>query len=212
MLVSEIESRFYTEYDEFQSDYISADKLTLLAWHAQNNVFNNNLIPSYQSTKRISEDLLPLKKFQTISAPSSNEINLSGGIADFNSLIILTPTYTVSGTTYTNPATLLLDVDKNSTYAKGTLRYPKYEQYTDSNSDTILLLRPSNTPTQVEIEYFRTPIPIDFNSPNDNIPYTDNAIGLIIDTMKQLAAEAFRDPEFFNTSSAMLQQDQTPNI
>jgi len=213
MLVSVIKSRFLTEYDEFQSDYISPAKMSNIFWHAQNNVFNNNLIPAYQSTKRITEDLLPIKKTQTLTSLSNNTINLTQQVTDFNSLIWPIPTYISGGITYTNIATLLLDVDRNSVYAQGDLRYPKYTQNSNDLNETILILQPlSEVPTQVEIEYFRTPIAIDFEVSDYDIPYGDNVIGLIIDSAKQIAAEAFRDPEFFNTSTAMLNQDNTPVI
>lgn len=207
MLTSAIKSKFFVEYDEFESINLSDDKLNEIFWDANNEVIKD-LIAQYQLSNRITEDLLSVLKKETLT-PASNEINLATDLTEYNTLVNVLCTFVVNSTTYTNQAWLLKANAKVSKYAQGTYLYPRYEQYSNATEESILKIYPQ-TPvlTSIEIDYFRNPWEIDFNSPATDIPYTDNVIGLIIKKVMQILGYTAREPESFNAASLLLKQQE----
>lgn len=211
MLVSEIKSRFLTLVDEFQAIYWSNTRLNNLFWNAQTVVYED-LMDEYQRTNSITEDLLPIVQNEVIT-PASNNINVDTELAQpYERLIIIKPTFTVSGTTYSYYAEPLLAEEKNSVYAQGTVRYPRYEQLTNSSSEKIIRLMPlTPTAASVDITYFKQPVTIDFASPATDIPYTDKVIEEIITKALQIGASLTREQGFFQTESVLLNQSKGNN-
>lgn len=203
MLVSQIKILFLTKFDEFQSAYVSNVRLTKFYYESQAEVFKD-LMAQYQISNRVTEDVLPLVKRDTIT-PTSNLINLDIDVSEYNTLINIYPLYA----NIQWPAKPWLAEEKLSTFAQGTSRYPRYDQISNSSGDRILTLYPSTTPNSCRIDFFRNPITIDFDNPTVDIPYTDNVINLITDKAVQIASSAFRDSEYFQTSSALLEQSNT---
>lgn len=208
MLTSLIQKLFLTKWDEFESAYVSNGRLNDFYYNASSEVFKD-LMSQYQLSNRITEDILVLVQ-RDVMTPTSNLINLTTDITNYNTLINIFPKYTTDAGDIQYPAKPFLAEEKLSFYAKGSQRYPRFDQYTNTGGNTILQLYPSITPDQVQIDFFKNPLTVDFDQPTVDIPYTENTINLITDKALQLAASAFRDGEFFNTSTTILQQANSP--
>jgi len=208
MLVSNIKSLFFTELDEFQAAYFDNPRLTDVFFDAQTQVYKG-LMKQYQLNNEITENLIPLTKKEVIN-PGSNTVNLTTALSvPYGRLITIKPTYTVSGQTYSYVAEQLLAEERNSVYAQGTIRYPRYEQYSDSNSEAICKLYPS-TPVvnSVEVDFFRQPFTIDFDTPGDDIPYTNEVITTIVTKALEIAAAITREDGFFQKENILLTQNK----
>jgi hypothetical protein len=208
MLVSQIKSIFLSKFDEFQSSYISNSKMNNWFFEAQAEVWKD-LIAQYQLTNRITEDCLSLLRTTTIT-PSSSEINLDTQVTEYNTLVNAYPKYVTAKGDIQYAAKPYINDEKISVFARGTERYPRFDQYSNGTAQRILKIYPDDVVAdEVKITYFRNPITIDFNSGGTNIPYTDNAINMIVDKAIQLASAATRDSEGFQEASALITQSNS---
>jgi hypothetical protein len=209
MLVSQIKSIFLSKFDQFSSAYISDLKLNNFYAEAQIEVWKG-IMASYQLTSRVTEDSLALLKTEVV-APTTNEINMDTDLTyDYNTLINVYPLYKTSKGDIQYAAKPYINDEKLSTFARGTIRYPRFDQYSNSTNQRILLIYPTDVlPNEVKLTYFRDIITIDFASPSTDIPYTNNTINLITDKAIQLASAATRDSEGFQEASALLYQSNT---
>lgn len=209
MLVSRIKQIFFSKFDAFQSSYINNSKLNDFFFEAQAEVWKD-LMSAYEINLRNTSDAVSLVRNETIT-PTSNIVNLTTDLAEpFNTIINVYPKYTTSRGVTQYPAKPFFQEEKLSVYAKGTIRYPRFDTFTNSSSEVQLRLYPEEiTPTEVTVMYFRNPITIDFNSPTDEIGYTDNTVNIIVDKAIQLASAATRDNESFQQSSILITQANT---
>jgi hypothetical protein len=209
MLVSQIKSIFFSKFDQFASAYLSDVKLNNFFNEAQTEVVKD-LCAQFQLSSRITEDCLPILRTENI-IPTTNEINLDTDLAfSYNTLISAEPKYVTSKGDIQYAAKPLFNNEKNSVFASGTTRYPRFDQYSNASSDRILLIYPTNTlPDEVKLTYFINPQDINFASPSTNLPFTNNYINLIIDKAIQLANSATRDEQGFQDASVLLTQSNS---
>jgi hypothetical protein len=209
MLASDIKALFFTRIDEFASAYWSNDKLNDLFFTAQTEVFED-LMDKYQLDNSITEAVLPLVKNETVNV--GNEINVDTDLSEaYQRLITIQPTFTVNGKTYSYYAEQFSAEESNSVYAQGSVRYPRYDQYSNSNNERIIKLYPTNaTVTSTAINYFRTFYTIDFaRVPPLDIPYPNQTIEMIVNKALQIAAATTREDGFFQTENVIMQQGKT---
>jgi len=209
MLVSEIKDKFFTLVDEFATQYFDDDKLNQFFGTSQTEVFED-FMAKYQLTNAITENILPLVLVETVTT-GTPYINLNIDLTEpYLRLITVTPKYVEGGKTYEYTAEQRFAEEKNAVYSKGTLRYPRYDQKAATKGDALLTVYPTEyNPTEVEINYFRKPYTIDFNSPSTDIPYPPMTIEMIINKSLQLAASTMREQVYYNTETQLLTAQKT---
>ncbi len=207
MLVSQIKRLFFTRIDEFASAYWDNTRLNDLFLNSQTEVFED-LMDKYQLDNSITEAVLPLVKYDSVTVGTN--INLDVDLNNpYQRLITIIPTFVQNGVEYTYYAEQLSAEESNSVYAQGTIRYPRYDQYSVGSDKIVKIYPTSNTPTVVVVNYFMQPITIDFDAPTTDIPYPKQTVELILNKAVQIAAATIREDAFFQTESALMNQGKT---
>lgn len=181
MLVSEIKSRFKV-YTDTMSFNFSTTQLNKIFAKAQTYYFER-LMNEYGRDTQNTTDVSAIFKRITIT-PASNVI-LYSSLPDYNRLGELLATYVVGGKTYNSIAKPININNNYSPFSGGNFEYPRYYLQDDG-----IVLQPSTTPSSVFCTYFRAPYDIDFNNPNDDIPYSEeNVQGIIMIAMNNVAQQ-----------------------
>lgn len=208
MLTSAIQSKFFTQFDEFENPEISDAKLTDIFFKASTEVFEE-LMDKYQIDNSITEAVLPIVRREVVAG--ANTIILDTQLTDpYQRLISVKPTFVVSGTTHSFVAEPNIEEQSNNSFSDATTRYPAYDLYSNSSDQKVLLILPTTSiPTTIEVRYFSKPLTIDFSTPAVDIPYPNQTIDLIIAKALQVTAAIVREDSYFQTQSALLAQTKT---
>ena len=187
---AEIKATFKAAYDSFGFNF-SNNQPNELFERAQN-VYWGNLADKWGMSLEVNIDLQPQIKEANIT-PSSNEIDLSVEITDYNRLGYVKPRYVVNGKTYEWAAKPLPISNRYSVYSEGTYRYPRYYLIQDT-----VVLQPSATPTNVNVIYVKNYESIDFSTPLQDIPITERNVQGIVDQALRLAGTMQREFDYAN--------------
>jgi len=141
MLTSAIKTSFIVAADEMSSNWTNT-QLNSIFLKAQT-LYWDNLSKTWGTTLKNSIDIAPIAKRTTIT-PSSNVVTYASIDADFDKPGFLRPTYTSGGETYSFPSKLITENLKYSSYATGTIRYPKHYLQADA-----IVFQPDDTPTSL---------------------------------------------------------------
>jgi hypothetical protein len=182
---AEIKAKFKVYMDEMSFN-LKNSELNRLFERAQD-AYWNSLANKWGTSLENSVDIAPIVKLVNTLAPASNTI-LYSDLPNYERIGFVKPTYVVNGATYSFPAKILTENQKYSPLNQGTLSYPRYYE-----TDTGIVLQPSDTPTNVMCTYLREPYPIDFDSPSDVIPYTEANVQGIITIALQNSAVSQRE-------------------
>lgn len=199
MLVSEIKSKFKTYSDNFSFNF-SNNQLNNIFAKAQN-YYWDGLANKWGLDLQNAIDIAPISKRITIT-PSSNIIPYSS-FPNYDRIGFVKPTYVIDGEEVSVPAKPIVENNKYSSLSSGTLRYPRYYLNDDG-----LVLEPSTTPTSLFCTYLREPYEIDFNSPTDDIPYTEMNVQGIIQVALNNIAVSQRE---YDQAGAIIQESQFNN-
>lgn len=182
---AEIKAKFKV-YSDQMSFNLKNSELKRVFERAQDSYWNS-LANKWGTSLENSVDIAPIVKLVNTLAPTSNVI-LYSDLPNYERIGFVKPTYFVNGTTYSFPAKILTENQKYSPLNAGTLSYPRYWE-----SDTGIVLEPNITPTNVMCTYLREPYPIDFDTPDVVIPYTEANIQGIIQIALQNVAVSQRE-------------------
>lgn len=198
MLVSEIHDKFKSLIDEFYTGEIPNRRLNKIFSQASANYFEK-LMNEYQLTNAITAELQPLI-LRATATPTNNEVAITD-IPNVKRVLAVKPTFSDGRSAW---AKELATEELGSVYARGTTRYPRYMMI----ADTILIQPETPTCTGVEVRYFRKPFEIDFDSPNDDIPYIEITIERIVQNAIAVTAQALREDGLYNIS----ERENTQNM
>lgn len=190
MVVSEIKSKYNALLDSFYSGSIPNRRLNSIFAHAGANYFEK-LMNQYQLTNSITAELQPLILKMNVS-PTNNEVDMAD-ITDVKRVLAVKATFSDGRE---NWAKELATEELGSIYSRGTTRYPRYYMV----ANTILIQPETPTCTGVEVVYFRKPYDINFDNPNDDIPYLEVTVERLIEEALAVTAKVLREDGFYAQS------------
>jgi len=184
----EFKAKFNTEYDEAYSGYWDDAKLNRLVESAVVDVIETK-IEEFQSSGKITDDLLPLLAEITLNA--TNNLIAVSAITNYKRLSNVKVLF--AGRTTTRTAKELKRNQQIGEYGRGSVLYPKYEFV----SNNLRILPLSATATSATIQYIRTAIPIIVTGITA-IPYNDKTIETILARTMAIASAANRELDMYN--------------
>lgn len=186
MTGADIKAKFDIKCDEVQSDYF--DDVTVQAFcdEALQNIFSREVY-QFQKTQQITDNLRAFIKEVTVSAPTSNLIDISRTSTDVPSyeMIVNIPrmAFVVDNVTYASRATQLKSQDVGGYFGQGTLYDPKYVIV----NDNIKCLPEGYQCNEAVLIYIAEATNINILNNTNALPYPDKFLLTIVTDMAALA-------------------------
>lgn len=186
MTGADIKAKFDIKCDEVQSDYF--DDVTVQAFcdEALQNIFSRE-VSAFQKTQQITDNLRAFIKEVTVSAPTSNLIDISRTSTDVPSyeMIVNIPrmAFVVDNVTYAGRATQLKSQDVGGYFGQGTLYDPKYDIVNDK-----IRCRPVGYQcSEAIVNYIAEPTQINILNSANALPYPDKFLMTVVTDMAAIA-------------------------
>lgn len=201
MTGADVERIFYSKYDEITGGILESSRINDMINQSAIEYYKP-IIKAYGANGFLNDELKCLQEFVIIPSPNNYQVNFTS-IPNYRCMGEVQTSYTLNGQTYEKTAQPLPYNSMKGSFSDGVVYAPKYQ----INND-ILNLSPSiGNLNSVRVDYIRTVVPIDVDDSVTNLPYSEETINGIIDTLISIYAGSLGDMEQYQIAERSLAQN-----